>query len=208
MATEWLQTEYSAEPEAGFQRTGSLGEDVRRFLTQYGNTHTATHCAAVAAEGARIALLCGEDAGLAEQAGWLHDISAVIPNDMRIATARAWGVDVLPQEDAFPMIIHQKLSAIMARSIFGVTHGAVLNAIGCHTTLKANPSDLDKVVFLADKIKWDQPGVPPYEDEMQTALSLSIDEAVLCYLRYLWARRQTLRVVHPWFVDAYRQFSF
>jgi HD superfamily phosphohydrolase YqeK len=66
---------------------------------------------------------------------------------------------------------------------------------------------LDKVVFVADKLAWDQPGVAPYHAEMSVALGRSLDEAALVYLRYLWQRRASLRVVHPWLRDAYLQMS-
>jgi len=105
------------------------------------------------------------------------------------------------------MILHQKLSAVMAREIFGIGDAAVLSAIGCHTTLKASASTLDKVVFVADKIAWDQPGKPPYLDGILGALDQSLHQAALRYLDYLWQRRQTLPAVHPWFVAAHRQVT-
>jgi len=36
------------------------------------------------------------------------------------------------------------------------------------------------------------------------ALAHSLDAAAFVYLRFLWERRVTLGVIHPWFVDAYR----
>src|SRR5688572_24097477 len=154
-----------------------------------------------------VALKFGLDAEQAEIAGWLHDISTIIPNDKRIETARAWGVEVLPEEITLPMIIHQKLSVVMARELFHVYDEAVLSAIGCHTTLKVGASVLDKVVFVADKLAWDQPGVAPFHAEMWEAFERSLDELTLVYLRYLWERRETLAVVHPWMREAYLEMS-
>jgi HD superfamily phosphohydrolase YqeK len=105
------------------------------------------------------------------------------------------------------MILHQKISAAMAREIFSVTNPTILNAIGCHTTLKADASTLDKIVFAADKLKWDQEGNPPYLTAMTTAIGESIDAGALCYLEYLWQGREVLPVLHPWAVEAYRQLS-
>ena len=53
-------------------------------------------------------------------------------------------------------------SKALAKQVFEIVDDAILSAICCHTTLKANPSLLDKTVFLADKIKWDGAGQPPY----------------------------------------------
>ena len=63
-----------------------------------------------------------------------------------------------------------------------------------------------KVVFVADKVAWDQPGVPPYIQDITQALERSLDKAVFCYLEYLWQRRADLAAIHPWFVQAYRAF--
>lgn len=59
------------------------------------------------------------------------------------------------------MIIHQKISKEMARDIFNIMDQEILDAVGCHTTLKKNSTILDKVLFVADKIEWDQIGEPP-----------------------------------------------
>ena len=180
---------------ADFHLTGELPQDAARFLTHHQCPKTAAHCAAVAAEAGRLARSFGTDVSLAEQAGWLHDISAVIPISERVAVSDAWGIDVLPEEIALPMILHQKLSVVLARELFGVDDPVVLSAIGCHTTLRANATLLDKVVFLADKIAWDQPGVPPYRDALLVALTHSLDAGLCVYLRHLWAARATLPVV-------------
>lgn len=66
----------------------------------------------------------------------MHDIRGVIPNEKRIAAAEALGIDILPEERIFPMIIHQKLLKVMARDLFQVADEDILNAIECHTTLK------------------------------------------------------------------------
>ncbi len=182
--------------------TGDIPRDVMGFLHHHDCPGTAVHSTAVAAEARRIAAQVGVDEALAARAAWLHDVSAVFPADERLAAAKALGVDVLPEERALPMILHQKLAALMAREVFGVTDVAVLSAIGCHTTLKADASRLDKIVFVADKLAWDQPGDPPYRAAMVAALAESLDAAACVYLRYLWERRATLRVVHPWFVAA------
>ena len=104
-------------------------------------------------------------------------------------------------------MLHQKLSAVMAREIFGIADEPLLSAIGCHTTLKANASALDKVVFLADKLRWDQAGAPPYLAALQTACGQSLDQGAACYLGYLWQQRSRLPIVHPWFVEAYHQLK-
>lgn len=191
----------------GLVWTGDLRTDVVALLTHNGYTNTAEHCLAVAAQAQHLATQFSADTNLAEAAGWLHDVSALIPTAQRLAVARQWKLDILPAEERAPMLLHQKLSAVIAKEFFNITDRAVLSAIECHTTLKAHASLLDKVVFIADKVAWDQAGAPPYQPQLERALAHSLDEAVFCYLDYLWQHREELAAVHPWFVDAYREWA-
>jgi predicted HD superfamily hydrolase involved in NAD metabolism len=189
----------------GPARTGNVQADAARLLRDNGYTNTALHCNAVAAQAAYLAAQFGADPERAQAAGWLHDVSAMIPPPQRLAVARQWNLDVLPAEEKAPMLLHQKLSAVIARDFFGIQDDSVLSAIGCHTTLKAQASLLDKVVFVADKVAWDQPGQPPYQHRLAHALTRSLDHGVFCYLNHLWQQRATLAAVHPWFVSAYQE---
>ncbi|CAA9587866.1 MAG: hypothetical protein AVDCRST_MAG86-3936 [uncultured Truepera sp.] len=187
--------------------TGQLPNDVPRFFARCGHAHTAAHSAQVAAQAGRLAERFGVSMPRAKAAGWLHDVSAVIPNEKRVRVALDYGIEVLPEEEKLPMIVHQKLSARLAHDLFGVADADVLSAVGCHTTLKADASPLDKVVFVADKIAWDQEGKPPYLTELAAALDGSLDRAAFVYLDYLWTRRHTLPVLHPWVAAAHRQLQ-
>ena len=187
--------------------SGELGRDVTAVLNHHQLPKVAAHVARVSQEAKRLAIQFDADSIGAETAGWLHDISAVIPNEVRIDLCHHFNIPVLPGEADFLMILHQTLSAVVAREVFGVTETAVLSAISCHTTLKAGATLLDKIVFVADKIKWDQAGNPPYLTEIETAVAHSIDDGCRVYLSYLWQRRNSLRYTHPWFVAAYQELT-
>ena len=196
-----------ADLTRGVVFTGNIWSDVTTFLVHHQCAETAGHSARVVSEARWLARKFGVHLPSAEMAAWLHDVSAVFPVHERLTAAIDLGLDVLPEEVLAPMIIHQKLSVVIAQEVFEIHDPDILSAIGCHTTLKADASPLDKVVFLADKIRWDRPTPPPYQDAMLAAAERSLDRAVFCYLDYLWQRRDTLPVVHPWLVDAYHQLS-
>lgn len=185
-----------------FKASGELESDVKTLLLSHNHKHTYHHVKAVAAKAVELAERFGGDTAKSETAAWLHDISAIVPNHERIEASKALGLTVLPKEESFPMIIHQKLSVPISREVFGITNMEVLSAMGCHTTLKAKASLTDKIVFVADKIAWDQAGTPPYIEELEAGLERSIDAAALAYLDYLWRLRGQLRVVHPWVIEA------
>lgn len=191
----------------GLELTGDVKRDVTEFLTLHGFHKTVRHSAQVASEARKIARQYAENEQVAVQSAWLHDISAIFPNAERIAVAEALDIIPLPEERRFPLIIHQRLSEVMARDIFGVTDSAVLSAVGCHTTLKKDASNLDKVLFVADKVRWDQEGEPPYLTDIRAGLEVSLNAATVVYLDYLWKRRDTLAVIHPWLEEAYQQLA-
>ncbi|MEL6308296.1 MAG: HD domain-containing protein [Chloroflexota bacterium] len=186
-----------------FSFSGVIAKDVPRFLAHHGYPKTAAHSKAVAMKARDIAQHFGANPQHAEIAGWLHDISAVFPAKERIIVANGLDVDVLAEEEKLPMIVHQKLSVVLARELFGITDEGILSAIGCHTTLKTDASLLDKVVFVADKIAWDQAGDPSYLGAIISALEKSIDHAAFVYLDYLYQQRDKLVVWHPWSAEAH-----
>lgn len=200
-----MKHEILREVSRNFEITGLFPKDVGDFFNLHGHQRTARHSGIVALEAKKIALRFDENQEAAFKAGWLHDISAIFPNEQRITVAEALGIKPLHEEKVFPLIIHQRISQVMAQEIFGVTDQVVLSAIGCHTTLKKNASRLDKVVFVADKIRWDKDGDPPYLQELISALDVSLDDAAFYYLEFLWNKRGQLKTIHPWLVEAYQQ---
>ena len=76
------------------------------------------------------------------------------------------------------------LSAFIAREHFGVMDEAILRAVACHSTLRAQASPLDMALFLSDKIAWDQPGEPPYLSGLMEALTVSLPAACRYYMEY------------------------
>jgi predicted HD superfamily hydrolase involved in NAD metabolism len=185
-----------------FEASGNLENDIKTLLLQHNHDHTYHHVKAVVEKAVELAHQFHGNVVQSATAAWLHDISAIIPAYERVDVAKALRLTVLPEEERFPMIVHQKLSVPISKQTFGVNDPVVLSAIECHTTLKANASLTDKIVFVADKIAWDQTGTPPYIDELKLGLERSVDAAALAYLNYLWSLRNQLRVLHPWVIEA------
>lgn len=182
--------------------TQHIPTDVVTILEAYNYHKIARHVGQVAAEISRLAAIFAAPPDLA-LAGWLHDVSAIIPNGARVALCHHFGLEVLSEEQQVPMLLHQKLSAVMAEQVWGITDEAILSAITCHTTLKRHASQADKIVFLADKIRWDQGGTPPYLDGLLAALEESLNTAVSFFLQTMWQRKESFKVVHPYFIEAY-----
>ncbi len=86
-----------------------------------------------------------------------------------------------------PPVYHQFAGAFVAERFFGVTDEDILNAIRYHTSARANMSDLEKLVFLADMLEEER----AYEgvDELRALFWKDLDEcletALYETLRYL-----------------------
>mgnify|MGYP000862973795 CR=1 FL=1 len=182
--------------------TGDVFTDVRTLIMKWGLSYTLEHCMRVSRQAHQLAARFSVNTDEAQIAGLIHDISDIVPGSEMMPLAEAFSLEILPEERYFPPILHQRLSAEMAREIFQIDNRSILSAIGCHTTLKKGASPLDKVVFLADKIEWDQPSTAPLRDAILVALDESLDAAALCYLDYLWKNRRDLAVIHPWMQEA------
>ncbi|QUG84206.1 bis(5'-nucleosyl)-tetraphosphatase (symmetrical) YqeK [Bacillus nitratireducens] len=186
-----------------FTPTGKIENDIKAFLLKYNKEFTYKHSIRVANEARKIAKIFYEDEEKAAIAGCLHDISAIFPNEERITVAEKFGIEILQEEREFPMIIHQKLSRVIAKEIFKIEDEEVLNAICYHTTLRKNATKMDLVLFVADKLEWDQIGTPPYLINVKKVLGNSLEHAAFVYISYLWERKDTLKVIHPWLEEAY-----
>lgn len=157
-----------------FTPTGKFENDIKAFLLKYSKEVTYKHSIRVANESRKIAVTYNVNEEKAAIAGYLHDISAIFPNEDRIVVAEQFGIEILQEEREFPMIIHQKLSKVIAKEIFKVEDEEILNAICCHTTLRKHATKMDLVLFVADKIEWDQNSTPQYLIEVKKGLEKSL----------------------------------
>lgn len=202
MKNKKVTTTYKKVKE-DFRSENDLLVDVENFLNIYGRAETWKHVSNVAQEAKMLAHRFSENLEDAFYAGLLHDISAIFPISTREAVAIELGIDVLLEEKICPDILHQKISRVMTQDLFGIDKQSILSAVACHTTLKRDASVLDKIVFIADKIRWDREYKAPFIDDVLTALEISLDEACFSYLDYLWRQKEDLPVVHPWFIEAH-----
>ena len=166
-------------------RTGCLEEDVGALLKANGKPKTFRHVCDVANANAAIAARYGLDEAKCRAAALLHDVSAVIrPADM-LAWVDERGLATCEAERKHPFLLHQRLSSTIARAHFGIADEDILSPIACHTTLRANAAPLDMALFIADKLAWDQEGVPPFYNAVSEALGRSLEAASLAYMDYM-----------------------
>lgn len=186
--------------------TNDLKKSITEFLELNNCLDTISHSIEVANYAKEISCRYSIRSELAEVSGLLHDISAVIPNNKRIEVANILGIEIYDEERKMPLIIHQKISKVIAQDIFKINDTSILSAIECHTTLKKEPSKLDLLLFVSDKAKWDQDGNPPYLEGLLYNLDKSLEHSALYYIDYLL--QNEIKVIHPWLKDAYEYLNY
>ncbi len=159
--------------------------DIKNLYECNQKSKTYTHVTAVAKACTDIAVRFCLDESSCRIAALLHDISVIIkPQDM-LSYAENNQMELCEAEHRYPFLLHQRFSRIVAEDYFGITDNTILSAIECHTTLRPYAAQQEMALFIADKVAWDQPGIPPFDTAVRTALSSSLECACLEYMTYM-----------------------
>ena len=139
-------------------------------------------------------------------AALLHDISGIMTPQEMYDFAIMRGLEIDPAEEKYHALLHQRVSRIIAQDEYGITDTDILDAVECHTTLRKNATLYDKVIFIADKISWDQKGAPLYDDLLKSAAVESLNEACYLYIKYQFDNN-LLVMPHKWIVEAFEDLK-
>ena len=186
--------------------SGDIRTDVKNILLINGRSNTYIHVANVADRNALISKTYDLDHDKCVIAGLLHDISAVIrPEDM-LKYAYENRLEICEAERKYPFLLHQRLSKICAVEYFNISDEEILSAIECHTTLKKWPSKYEMSLFIADKLAWDREGLPPFYEEVNAALDISLEAASYKYMEYM-VDNDMILLPHDNWIEAYEQLK-
>lgn len=164
------------------------------------------HVEDVADIAVELAKLYNLDVDKIKIAALLHDISGIMTPQEMYDFAKAHGLEIDPAEEKHHALLHQRVSKIIAQKDFDIIDSDILNAIECHTTLKKNASVYDKIIFIADKISWDQMGVPSCEDLLNSTTIESLNKACYLYIKYQFDN-DLLVMPHQWLIEAYEDLK-
>ena len=166
-----------------------------------GRPKTLKHVQEVADTCVRIAEQYGLNREKCRIAGLIHDIGAVMKPEDMVSYTISRGISLDEAEKMYPFLLHQRISRMFAEDVLGIKDGDILSAVECHTTLKSCPGKYDMTLFIADKLSWDREGVPPYFNEVEKALQLSLESACLEYITYSLDNGMIL-YPHQWLLEA------
>ncbi len=159
------------------------------------------HSVSTAMLALRLALRFKVDPAAALLSGLLHDLA-------KEKDGRSW----LAQHPAeaywlqdHPPVIHGAHGAELAQA-WGLTDPEALAAIRYHTTLRAGATDLEKIIFLADKIEYGR----TYQDlePIRRAAEHNLDEAVrLCLASVIKVMQRRRERPHPFSLAALQELQ-
>ena len=167
---------------------------------------TLKHVEAVADTAVWLAGVHHLDRAKTETAALLHDISVILTPQQMYELAIERNMTMDPAEEKYHFLLHQRISKLIALERFGITDPEILNAVECHPTLKKNAGPYDQVVFIADKISWDQEGQPPYYETLKQLAAESLDQSCYFYIRYQFDHNLLL-MPHQWIMEAYQELK-
>lgn len=140
------------------------------------------HTINVAQTAVWLSMSHGIDTDKAYLSGLLHDCAKYLSDEEMIAAAGDNNIELEPVELKSVQLIHSKLGAVFAKTVYGVEDEDILNSIRSHTTGRPGMTDLEKIIYLADAIEpsrcWDE----VWLERMRAISSADLDYAMFCIL--------------------------
>lgn len=110
-----------------------------------------------------------------------HDLAKELPLDLQTWMAQQYDPELTATFDE--NIMHGLASAFYLREYLGWEDEVALKAVAFHSTLRPDPTDVEKIVFLADKLEWGR--TYRHLSRLRRAAQVSLDLGVYETLREL-----------------------
>lgn len=130
------------------------------------------------------------DPGKVALAALCHDLARLIdPSDI-VHQLESRGIDTDSLGFVTPILLHGFLSAEIAREKFGVEDREILDAIRWHATGRDRMNDLEKLIYVADKIEpnRDYPGVGDLRMAVREDFRAGFVKVIGAVIEYVVAR--------------------
>lgn len=128
-------------------------QDIRKAIKKALDKERYEHTKGVMYTAACLAMAHGADIDKAMLAGLLHDCAKNVSNEKKIQICEDNAILISDVERANPTLLHAKVGALYAKTLYGVEDPEIIHAIKVHTTGEPDMSLLDKIIFIADYIE-------------------------------------------------------
>ena len=111
-----------------------------------------------------------------------HDVVRHWTENKLITEARRLGLDITEVENHEPLLLHGPIGAHWLRNKLGCRDLDIVSAVNYHTTGRPKMSQVEKIVFIADKIEPQKIKKYPELGSIMDIVMDDLDGAILCYL--------------------------
>ena len=140
-------------------------------------------------------------------AGLLHDCAKCIPDDEKLQICEEHDIPINAVEYESPFLLHAKLGAYLAETVYEVKDPEILHAIKVHTTGAPDMSTLDKIIYIADYIEPNREEFDGLEEARRLAY-LDLDMAMKYILESTIAFvKERGRLLHPLSLEALEYYK-
>ncbi len=150
------------------------------------------HVSRVVTEARRLAHQHGIEEERVIIAALGHDLCRGHTQAELLDAAEAADLAIRDEERSQPILLHGPLGALLMAERYGITDAEVLAAARHHTTARAGMSQLERLLFVADKIEPEkarsQPALAEAREAAQRAAPESLDAAMRIILDYQVSR--------------------
>ncbi len=158
--------------------TGELKADIKAFFIANLKPELYIHSKRAMKKGRKLAKMCELPKRILDVPLLLHDIGRVVPKEQAVFFLAEHNIAADPLEVAHPGILHGQVSVVLAQEVFNINDPELLDAIRYHTTMRPNPTLMDKLVFLSDKLSWTDDAEAELVKSMKKASKKSIEAAI------------------------------
>lgn len=132
-----------------------LIDKIKKYLSENQSDDRYTHAVRTMECALKLnhELNLGLDVDKIKIAALLHDLAKEYPYEKYYEIAEEYDLTFDEVELRNPYLMHSRISAIEAERIFGIEDSKILSAIITHPTGADNMSDLDLLIYAADKIE-------------------------------------------------------
>ena len=159
----------------------SCDQEIEKYLRSNLSEGRFLHSKRTADTAEKLCMLYGGDPCKGRVAGLLHDIAREHGNDEITRLAGTDGLGISSIESEYPVLLHGRAGAVLAKSEIGIDDEEILDAVRWHTTGKLDMSVLTAVLYVADYI---EPGRTHIDNEFRCRIKeMSLDRLVMEIVR-------------------------
>lgn len=181
-------------------------DEYKTLLKQRLTESRYEHSLCVADEIVRLAKMYGGDVEKCYIAGLLHDVMKNAPAEEHLKIFSQFGIILSDVEKNAKKLWHAMSGALYVESLLDIDDKEIIDAIRYHTTARANMTQLDKLLYIADFTSADR----DYDDVdvMRSLANKDLNDALKYALSYsIIDLVKNEKPVHPDTVAAFNEMN-